>query len=274
VLEPQGHGQRKRCPEWWCCRYQPVQEERPWCPVQPVHQPSELPHPRPSSLDCRQLDYELRIVDELRGVGRGMNLWRRFSVRDSGARVSCQYFALLVISNSILSGTAPMSFVGNVEWRLFCLVLVAHGGAIRWIAGDDALFLAWYGYLGHTSYTNHLLAAETTLQFALPNLKIQSPVVFTSGVEGTTALCTATPTGEIFINTQHVLAGAAQYGSLAALRHRPYSRRVGLASVVAGDAGVEAATTRVLDGDDIERRVPVGALGQRGDGEAMDGGSG
>jgi hypothetical protein len=128
--------------------------------------------------------------------------------------------------------------------------------------------------LRHTSYTNHLLAAETILQFALPNLKIQPPMVFTSGVEGTTALCTATPTREIFINTQHVIAGTAQYGSLAALRHRPYSRQVGLASVVAGDAGVEAATTRVLDGDDIERRVPVGALGQRGDREAMDGGSG
>jgi hypothetical protein len=99
-------------------------------------------------------------------------------------------------------------------------------------------------------------------------------MVFTSWIERTTALCTATPTGKIVINTQHVLAGTAQYGSLAALRHRPYSRRVGLASVVAADAGVEAGTTGVLDGDDIERRVPVRALSQRGDGEAVDGGSG
>jgi hypothetical protein len=99
-------------------------------------------------------------------------------------------------------------------------------------------------------------------------------MIFTPWVERTTALCTATPTRKVFINVQHMLAGTAQYGSLAALRHRPYIRRVGLASVVAADAGVEAATTRVLDGDDVERRVPVRALGQRGDGEAMDGGSG
>jgi hypothetical protein len=61
---------------------------------------------------------------------------------DSGARVSCQYFAFLVTTNAVVSSTAHMSFVDNVEWRLFCLVLVAHAGAIVWIAVDDALFLA------------------------------------------------------------------------------------------------------------------------------------
>ena len=94
-------------------------------------------------------------------------------------------------------------------------------------------------------------------------------MVFASRVECPATLCAATPTRKILIDSQHMPAGAAQYGSLAALRTRPYGRGVSLASVVAADAGVEAVAAGMLDGDDVEGRVPVGTLGQRGDGEAM-----
>jgi hypothetical protein len=146
------------------------------------------------------------------------------------------------------------------------------------MAVDDALFLIWHKYLKkHTHSLSHfydLPAVRTTPRFSLLHLKVQTPMVFTSRIECATTLCAATPARQILIDTQHVLTSAAQYGSLAALRNRPYSRRVGLASVVAADAGVEAVAAGMLDGDDVEGRVPMRALGQRGDGEAVDGGRG
>jgi hypothetical protein len=39
---------------------------------------------------------------------------------------------------------------------------------------------------------------------------------------------------------------------------------------VAANAGVELAAAEVLDGNDVKGGVPVGALGERREGEAMD----
>jgi hypothetical protein len=40
---------------------------------------------------------------------------------------------------------------------------------------------------------------------------------------------------------------------------------------VAANAGVEFGAAGVLDGDDVERGVPVGALGEGREGDAVDG---
>ena len=82
--------------------------------------------------------------------------------------------------------------------------------------------------------------------------------------------CTPTSTVHILLDAQYILALPTQHRALAPLTDWPYARRVRLTCVVAGNAGVEFPAEEMMDGDDVEGGVPVGALGERGEGEAAD----
>jgi hypothetical protein len=83
----------------------------------------------------------------------------------------------------------------------------------------------------------------------------------TPRIEPTPTLSAFTSTRHILLDAQHVITRSTQHRFLVSSITRPATRRVCLACVVAADACVKFATAEVLDGDDIERRVPVSALG-------------
>lgn len=66
---------------------------------------------------------------------------------------------------------------------------------------------------------------------------------------------------------------STKYCLLVPLISWPHTGLVGLLCIMTADAGVEFLAAKVLDGDDVQGRVPVGALGQLGDGEAVNDGS-
>jgi hypothetical protein len=80
------------------------------------------------------------------------------------------------------------------------------------------------------------------------------------------------PTRHVLVYCQHMLAMPAQHCFLASPLARPNARFVRLTRVVAADARVELVAAEVLDGDDVEGRMPVGALRQWRHIEAVDGG--
>ena len=68
-----------------------------------------------------------------------------------------------------------------------------------------------------------------------------------------------------------MLALSAKYRTLISARKRPDKRHMWFAGVMTADASVELLTAEVLDGDDVERRVPVSALRQRCHRDAVNG---
>ena len=68
-----------------------------------------------------------------------------------------------------------------------------------------------------------------------------------------------------------MLALSAKYRTLISARKRPDKRHMWFAGVMTADASVELSTAEVLDGDDVERRVPVSALRQRCHRDAVNG---
>jgi hypothetical protein len=96
----------------------------------------------------------------------------------------------------------------------------------------------------------------------------------TPRIETIPTLRTFTPARYILLNAQHMFANSTQHCLLGSLLTRPYTRLVSLACIVAADACVELITAVVLDGDDIEGRVPVSTLGCGGYVEAVDCGRG
>jgi hypothetical protein len=82
-------------------------------------------------------------------------------------------------------------------------------------------------------------------------------MAFTTRIEPRATLRTDTPTVQIFINRQLMLAAPTQDGSLVTLRNRPDARLVLLKGVVAADAGVEFPAAGVADGDDVAGRRPM-----------------
>ena len=83
----------------------------------------------------------------------------------------------------------------------------------------------------------------------------------TPRIEPRPATRTHTPTAQILVNPQHMLTLPAQDSLLVALRKRPDVRCVLLEGVVTTNASVEFAAAGVADGDDVQGRVPVCALG-------------
>ena len=96
----------------------------------------------------------------------------------------------------------------------------------------------------------------------LVDLKIQPPVSFTPRIEPASTSRALTSTSQILVDRQHIFACSTQYSLFIPPVLRPYPRLVRFACVVATDACIELIATEVLDGDDVERRVPMGALRQ------------
>lgn len=96
-------------------------------------------------------------------------------------------------------------------------------------------------------------------------------MILASGIEVLSALSTAAPTVHVLVDAQNVFASPAKHRCVTSLISWPNTRLVSLASIMTADASIELLTAKVLDGDDIERGVPMGALGQRCNRKAVDG---
>jgi hypothetical protein len=119
--------------------------------------------------------------------------------------------------------------------------------------------------VGLPSLPRTLSRLTTRHGILLVDLKVQIPVVLTARVEPFPTFCTFTATVHIFLNAQHMLACSTKYRSLISLIPWPYTGLVGLASIVAADAGVKLLAAEMLDGDDVQWGMPVRALSQRRD---------
>jgi hypothetical protein len=95
-------------------------------------------------------------------------------------------------------------------------------------------------------------------------------MILTSRIEALPTLSTTAPTIHVLFDTEDMLAGATKHRTIASSIPRPDSRLVSFTRVVAADAGIVLLTAVVLDGDDIERRVPMGTLGQWCDRDTVD----
>jgi hypothetical protein len=95
-------------------------------------------------------------------------------------------------------------------------------------------------------------------------------MILTPRIESLLTLSTTAPTIHVLFDTEDMLAGATKHRIIASSTHRPDPRLVSFTRVVAADAGIVLLAAVVLDGDDIERRVPMGALGQWCDRDTVD----
>ena len=78
------------------------------------------------------------------------------------------------------------------------------------------------------------------------------------------------PALHVLVHRQNMFALPAQHGSIVSAISRPQAGFVRFACVVAADACVEFVAAEMFDGNDVEGRVPMGALCQRRDRGAMD----
>lgn len=95
-------------------------------------------------------------------------------------------------------------------------------------------------------------------------------MVPTPWIERASAFGTLAPALHVLIHGQNVLTRSAQHYFFAVLTDRPNIGFVVLACVMAADAGIEFVAAIVLDGNNIQRGVPVGALCEGRHGESMD----
>jgi hypothetical protein len=100
-------------------------------------------------------------------------------------------------------------------------------------------------------------------------LKVQFPMILASWIECACASRTFASALHVFGNGQNVLALPTKYRTLVSPRKRPETRLVWFAGVMTADTSVELLAAEVLDGDDVERRVPMSALRQRCYGDAV-----
>jgi hypothetical protein len=85
-------------------------------------------------------------------------------------------------------------------------------------------------------------------------------VVLAPWIEATTTICTPAPTAHVLVNRQRVFALPTEHRLRVPLTFGPDARLVRLACVVTADARVKLLAAKVLDGDDVEGRMPVNAL--------------
>jgi hypothetical protein len=105
-------------------------------------------------------------------------------------------------------------------------------------------------------------ASTTRNRVLLIELEVQIPMTLTPRIEALPTLGTTAPTTHVILDTEDMLASATQHCVFTSSTFRPDPRPVSLTRIVAADAGVVLPAAVMLDGDDIERRVPMGTLGQ------------
>ncbi len=86
-------------------------------------------------------------------------------------------------------------------------------------------------------------------------------MVFATRIECASALRALASAFHIFSDGQDMLALPTKHRTNISLIVRPDIRIVSFAGIVTTDARVELLAAEMLDGDDVEPRVPVGALG-------------
>lgn len=94
-------------------------------------------------------------------------------------------------------------------------------------------------------------------------------MILASRIERFATLSTFAPTAHVLLDSQDMLTRPTKHYSFVSLTHRPHIGLVGFTGIMATDAGVELLAAEVLNGDDVQWRVPMSALGQRGDAETV-----
>ena len=103
----------------------------------------------------------------------------------------------------------------------------------------------------------------------LVDFEVQVPVVFAPGIEAFSTLRTFASAAHVFVDTQYMLASSAKHHFVLFSIPWPDSRLVIFACVVAADASVELLAAKMLNGDNVQGRVPMAALSQWGDGDPV-----
>jgi len=110
---------------------------------------------------------------------------------------------------------------------------------------------------------HHTFSDHINLILRMPvHFEVHPPVPLTPRIESTSTSCALTSTAQILLNCQNILACSTQHSLFIPPVLRPYPRIMRFACVVTANACIELVATEVLDGDDVERRVPMGALRQ------------
>lgn len=104
----------------------------------------------------------------------------------------------------------------------------------------------------------------------LSKLEIQIPVILAARIECAPTLDTFAPTFHVLVNCQDMFALPTQDCFCIPAVARPCPRFVIFASIMAANASVEFVTTEMLDGNNVERGMPVQALRAISDGHAVD----
>lgn len=94
-------------------------------------------------------------------------------------------------------------------------------------------------------------------------------MVLASRVEPLPTIRTPASALHVLVDAQNMLARSTEHYLFVPLISWPRIRLVDLLCVVTADAGVELLAAEVLDGDDVQRRVPVRTLSQWSDGETV-----
>ena len=103
----------------------------------------------------------------------------------------------------------------------------------------------------------------------LVDFEVQIPVIFAPRIETFSTLRTFASAAHVFVDTQNMLASSAKHHFVLFSIPWPDSRLVIFACVVAADASVEFLAAKMLNGDDVQGRVPMTALSQWSDGDPV-----
>lgn len=85
-------------------------------------------------------------------------------------------------------------------------------------------------------------------------------MILATRVESASTLGALTPALHVLINRQHMFTIPTQHSSFISAVARPCPGCVIFARIMATNAGVDFVATKMLDGDDVEGRVPVRTL--------------
>jgi hypothetical protein len=95
-------------------------------------------------------------------------------------------------------------------------------------------------------------------------------MVLAAWVKCASTCCALAPTLHVFLYCQKIFTAPTKDCSFISVIPWPHIRFVRLACVMAADTSVKFVAAEMIDGDDVEGRVPMRTLCKRRDGYAMD----
>lgn len=114
----------------------------------------------------------------------------------------------------------------------------------------------------------HACPTQNSIEYS--HLEVQLIVLGTAGVEARGTAGTFIPRAQVLVYGQFAATAPAEHGFCVAFVPWPYFRRMTGQGVMTADTGVVLAAALMLDGDDVQVRVPVSALRGGGDVDAVD----